>query len=162
MFLSAKSEVTSPPCWNGPPGSREAVGLETFERNQVYSRRSRRVLQFRGGGGGGGGSLFRPRVRVLVTRSTPRSRWRRRVRAYRDLGIDSSHVNFMEPKLERKIFSGAKLTEEEVLPLAIISMSGVAAEALTFDEVSLGHRRDHSRRRDAVERIGVTHRLEPG
>lgn len=52
-----------------------------------------------------------------------------------DLGIDSSHVNFMESKLERKIFSGAKLTEEEVLPLAIISMSGVAAEAMAFDEV---------------------------
>ena len=52
-----------------------------------------------------------------------------------DLGIDSSHVNFMESKLERKIFSGAKLTEEEVLPLAVISMAGVAGEALTFDDV---------------------------
>jgi hypothetical protein len=41
----------------------------------------------------------------------------------------------MESKLERKIFSGAKLTEEEVLPLAVISMAGVAGEALTFDDV---------------------------
>lgn len=52
-----------------------------------------------------------------------------------DLGIDQSHVNFMEGKLERKIFQGARLTEREVLPLAVISMAGVAAEALQYDEV---------------------------
>jgi hypothetical protein len=52
-----------------------------------------------------------------------------------DLGIDSSHVNFLEAKLERKIFQGEKLSQEEVLPLAVISMSGVAAEAVEFDEV---------------------------
>jgi len=52
-----------------------------------------------------------------------------------DLGIDSSHVNFLEAKLERKIFEGDKLTPDEVLPLAVVSMSGVAAEAVEFDEV---------------------------
>ena len=52
-----------------------------------------------------------------------------------DLGIDQSHVNFMESKLERKIFQGAKLSESEMLPLAVVSMSGVAAEAMEFDEV---------------------------
>ena len=52
-----------------------------------------------------------------------------------DLGIDSSHINFLEAKIERKIFSGEKLTPTEVLPLAVISMSGVAAEAVEFEEV---------------------------
>ena len=52
-----------------------------------------------------------------------------------DLGIDQSHVNFMESKLERKIFQGARLTEAEALPLAVVSMAGVAAEALEFEEV---------------------------
>ena len=52
-----------------------------------------------------------------------------------DLGIDQSHVNFMESKLERKIFQGAKLSESEMLPLAVVSMSGAAAEAMEFDEV---------------------------
>ncbi|CAL58559.1 unnamed product [Ostreococcus tauri] len=52
-----------------------------------------------------------------------------------NLGIDESHVNFMESKLERKIFQGAKLSSSEVLPLAVISMAGVAAEAMEFEEV---------------------------
>merc|ERR1712151_432574 len=46
----------------------------------------------------------------------------------------NAHTDFLEAKLERKIFS-QKLTEEELLPLACVAMAGVAAEGILSEEV---------------------------
>lgn len=51
------------------------------------------------------------------------------------LGLGTAHVDFLEAKLERKVYGQIAIKEETMLPLACISMAGVAAEAMAFDEV---------------------------
>lgn len=51
------------------------------------------------------------------------------------LGLGTAHVDFLEAKLERKVYGKIAIKEETMLPLACISMAGVAAEAMAFDEV---------------------------
>lgn len=51
------------------------------------------------------------------------------------LGIMVAHTDFLEAKLEQKLFQKRTLTEQELLPLACVAMAGVAAEGQGFEEV---------------------------
>jgi len=51
------------------------------------------------------------------------------------LGLGTAHTDFLEAKLERKVYGRIAIKEETMLPLACISMAGVAAEAMAYDEV---------------------------
>ena len=50
------------------------------------------------------------------------------------LGLGTAHVDFLEAKLERKVYNRS-IKESTMLPLACISMAGVAAEAMAFEDV---------------------------
>jgi hypothetical protein len=51
------------------------------------------------------------------------------------LGLGTAHTDFLEAKLERKVYGRIAIKEETMLPLACISMAGVAAEAMAYEEV---------------------------
>jgi len=51
------------------------------------------------------------------------------------LGLGTTHVDFFEAKLERKVYGKLSIQESTMLPLACVSMAGVAAEAMAFTEV---------------------------
>eukprot|EP00746_Dinoflagellata_sp_MGD_P051340 gnl/MRDRNA2_/MRDRNA2_228710_c0_seq1.p1 gnl/MRDRNA2_/MRDRNA2_228710_c0~~gnl/MRDRNA2_/MRDRNA2_228710_c0_seq1.p1 ORF type:complete len:426 (+),score=85.37 gnl/MRDRNA2_/MRDRNA2_228710_c0_seq1:97-1374(+) len=51
------------------------------------------------------------------------------------LGVMIAHTDFLEAKLEEKLYKKRSLTEEEMLPLACTAMAGAAAEALQFEDV---------------------------
>ena len=51
------------------------------------------------------------------------------------LGLGTAHTDFLEAKLERKVYGRIAIKESTMLPLACVSMAGVAAEAMAFDEV---------------------------
>ena len=49
------------------------------------------------------------------------------------LGLGKTHVDFLEAKLERKIFGpDFAISDKTLLPLACVCMAGVAAEAMAF------------------------------
>ena len=51
------------------------------------------------------------------------------------LGLGTAHTDFLEAKLERKVYGRIAIKESTMLPLACISMAGVAAEAMAFEDV---------------------------
>ena len=51
------------------------------------------------------------------------------------LGLGAAHTDFLEAKLERKVYGKIAISEKTMLPLACVSMAGVAAEALAFEDV---------------------------
>ena len=51
------------------------------------------------------------------------------------LGLGTAHTDFLEAKLERKVYGRIAIKESTMLPLACVSMAGVAAEAMAFEEV---------------------------
>ena len=50
------------------------------------------------------------------------------------LDIGKAHTDFAEAKLQRRLFE-RQLSDEEINQLAVISMAGVASEAMAFEEV---------------------------
>jgi hypothetical protein len=52
-----------------------------------------------------------------------------------NLDIGTACTDFLEGRLQRKIVSAQRLSDDEVDALAVIAMAGVAAEATTFPEV---------------------------
>lgn len=50
------------------------------------------------------------------------------------LDIGKAHTDFAEAKLQRRLFE-RQLSDAEINQLAIISMAGVASEAMAFEEV---------------------------
>jgi hypothetical protein len=51
------------------------------------------------------------------------------------LGLGTAHVDFQQAKLERKVDGNISISEQTMLPLACMSMAGVAAEAMAFEDV---------------------------
>jgi hypothetical protein len=51
------------------------------------------------------------------------------------LGLGTAHVDFQQAKLERKVDGNISISEKTLLPLACMSMAGVAAEAMAFEDV---------------------------
>lgn len=51
-----------------------------------------------------------------------------------DMTIGAAHTDFAEAKLQQRLFL-SKLSAEDVDQLGVISMAGVAAEAMNFDDV---------------------------
>lgn len=51
-----------------------------------------------------------------------------------DLTIGAAHIDFAEAKLQKRLFL-SKLSPEDVDQLGVISMAGVAAEAMNFEDV---------------------------
>lgn len=51
-----------------------------------------------------------------------------------DLTIGAAHIDFAEAKLQKRLFT-SQLSAEDVDQLGVISMAGVAAEAMNFDDV---------------------------
>ena len=58
------------------------------------------------------------------------------------LGLGTAHVDFLEAKLERKVYGQIAIKESTMLPLACISMAGVAAEAMAFGSDVRGQEAD--------------------
>ena len=85
-----------------------AVAIDRFARVDPAYRNRRRAA--RGGAFSGGVHAGHP------------------VAGY-SLGPGTAHVDFLEAKLERKVYGQIAIKESTMLPLACISMAGVAAEA---------------------------------
>ena len=52
------------------------------------------------------------------------------------LDLGKEHTDLLESRLQRKIVGAQRLSDDELDALAVIAMSGVAAEAMTFPEVT--------------------------
>merc|ERR1719183_1115659 len=52
------------------------------------------------------------------------------------LDLGKEHTDLMEAKLQRRLASRGKLAPEEVDALAVVAMAGIAAEGMTYEEVT--------------------------
>lgn len=70
------------------------------------------------------------------------------------LDLGKEHTDFLEARLERKIVGAQRLSEAEVDALAVVAMAGIAAEAMTFEEV-VGQNADLLSLQKAMNRAAV-------